>query len=216
MGYKIPPRINEREQRVKKTLALLGVISLLVLTGCSKLDSAATIGDISISQAQAQGVIDEILEERTKLDTSQMQLISGEELNRGELRFSIISILFDEILKELKLTITESEIAQRRAQLITQIGGEEQLPVSLVAANIAPTNFESYIRAILASDKVSFALAEAGVPPEEISDRIGQLIAAKAKQLNVTVNPRYGVWDFESGDILAKDSAGSAVLPSGQ
>ena len=64
-------------------MALLGVISLLVLTGCSKLDSAATIGDISISQAQAQGVIDEILEERTKIDTSQLQLISGEELNRG-------------------------------------------------------------------------------------------------------------------------------------
>lgn len=201
---------------MKKTLALLGVISLLVLTGCSKLDSAATIGDTSISQAQAQGVIDEILEERTKIDTSQMQLISGEALNRGELRFSIISILFDEILKELKLTITESEMAQKRAELITQIGGETQLQRSLVAANIAPTNFPSYIRAILASDKVSLALAEAGVPPEEISARIAQLVTAKAKELKVTVNPRYGIWDFESGDILAKDSAGSAVVPYGQ
>ena len=85
-----------------------------------------------------------------------------------------------------------------------------------MAANIAPTNFESYIRAIFASDKVSFALAEAGVQPDEIPARIGQLIAAKAKELNVTVNPRYGVWDFESGEILAKDSAGSAVVPSGQ
>ena len=53
-------------------------------------------------------------------------------------------------------------------------------------------------------------------PDEEISARIGQLVTAKAKELKVTVNPRYGVWDIEQGDIVAKDSAGSAVVPSGK
>ena len=93
--------MNESELHVKKFLALLGVISVLALTGCGRIDSAATIGDVTISQADAQAVVDEVLAERAKVDTTGMQLTTGEELNRGELRFTIITQLFEEIAKEL-------------------------------------------------------------------------------------------------------------------
>jgi FKBP-type peptidyl-prolyl cis-trans isomerase (trigger factor) len=199
---------------VKKFLALLSVISILGLTGCGKMDSAATIGDVTISQADAQAVVDEILAERAKIDTSQMQLTTGAELNRGELRFAIITHLFDEIAKELKLEVTPTQIEQRKAELIAQVGGESELPRNLVAANIAPSNFDEYVKAIMTSDLIADALRQSGVPDEELSARIGQLVTAKAKELKVTVNPRYGVWDIEQGDIVAKDSAESAVVPS--
>jgi FKBP-type peptidyl-prolyl cis-trans isomerase (trigger factor) len=199
---------------VKKFLALLGVISILGLTGCGKMDSAATIGDVTISQAAAQAVVDEILAERAKIDTSQMQLTTGAELNRGELRFAIITQLFDEIAKELKLEVTPTQIEQRKAELIAQVGGESELPRNLVAANIAPSNFDEYVKAIMTSDLIAEALRQSGVPDDQLSARIGQLVTAKAKELKVTVNPRYGVWDIEQGDIVAKDSAESAVVPS--
>lgn len=199
---------------MKKFLALLGVISILGLTGCGKMDSAATIGDVTISQAAAQAVVDEILAERAKIDTSQMQLTTGAELNRGELRFAIITQLFDEIAKELKLEVTPTQIEQRKAELIAQVGGESELPRNLVAANIAPSNFDEYVKAIMTSDLIAEALRQSGVPDDQLSARIGQLVTAKAKELKVTVNPRYGVWDIEQGDIVAKDSAESAVVPS--
>lgn len=199
---------------MKKFLALLGVISILGLTGCGKMDSAATIGDVTISQADAQAVVDEILAERAKIDTSQMQLTTGAELNRGELRFAIITQLFDEIAKELKLEVTPTQIEQRKAELIAQVGGESELPRNLVAANIAPSNFDEYVKAIMTSDLIAEALRQSGVPDDQLSARIGQLVTAKAKELKVTVNPRYGVWDIEQGDIVAKDSAESAVVPS--
>ena len=208
--------IDESELYVKKILALLSVISVLALTGCGRIDSAATIGDVTISQAQAQAVVNEVLAERAKVDTTGMQLSTGAELNRGELRFAIIAALFDEIAKELKISVTPTEISQRKAELIAQVGGESELPRNLVAANIAPSNFEKYVKAILTSDKLQQALSQSGVPDDQISSRIGQLVTAKAKQLKVTVNPRYGVWDIEQGDIVAKDSAGSAVVPSGK
>jgi len=44
---------------------------------------------------------------------------------------------------------------------------------------------------------------------------IQRLITAKAKEVGVTVNPRYGTWDPETADVVAKDAAGSAVTPSG-
>lgn len=219
LGSRLPAstnrvRINESELYVKKFLALLGVISILGLTGCGKMDSAATIGDVTISQAAAQAVVDEILAERAKIDTSQMQLTTGAELNRGELRFAIITQLFDEIAKELKLEVTPTQIEQRKAELIAQVGGESELPRNLVAANIAPSNFDEYVKAIMTSDLIAEALRQSGVPDDQLSARIGQLVTAKAKELKVTVNPRYGVWDIEQGDIVAKDSAESAVVPS--
>jgi FKBP-type peptidyl-prolyl cis-trans isomerase (trigger factor) len=201
---------------VKKFVALLGAISLLALTGCGRMDSAATIGDVTVTQAQAQAVVDQILEERTKVDTTGMQLSTGEELNRGELRFTIITVLFEKIAKELKIEVTPTEIDQRKSDLISQVGGESELLRNLVGANIASSNFEKYVKAILTSQKIGQALKDSGVAEDDVSGRIGQLVTAKAKQLKVTVNPRYGVWDLEQGDIVAKDSAGSAVVPSGK
>jgi len=201
---------------VKKILALLGVISVLALSGCGKVDSAATVGDITISQASAQSIIDEVLAERTKIDASQMQLQSGNALNRSQLRFTIVTTLFDEIAKELKLEISSTEIEKTKADLIAQSGGQEALAKNLVAAEIAPSNFDNYVRAIITSNKLQEALKASGVSDADVSARITQLINAKAAELKVEVNPRYGTWDQDTGDIVATDAAGSAVVPSGK
>ena len=199
---------------MKKILALLGAISIFALSGCGQVDAAATIGNFSISQASAQASVDEILAERAKVDTSQMQIQSGAALNRSQLRFTIISTIFDDIAKELKLTVSTTEVAKAKADLISQSGGESALSQNLVAAEIAPSNFDRYVRAIIVSSKLQDALKASGVADAEVSGRITQLVTAKAKQVKVTVNPRYGVWDPTTGEIVAKDSAGSAVVPS--
>ena len=201
---------------MKKILALLGVISVLALSGCGKVDSAATIGDITISQASAQSIIDEVLAERTKLDTSQMQIQTGNALNRAQLRFTIVTTLFDEIAKELKLEISSTEIEKAKSELVTQSGGQEALAKNLVAAEIAPSNFDRYVRAIITSNKLKDALMASGVADADVSARITQLINAKAAELTVEVTPRYGTWDQATGDIVATDAAGSAVVPSGK
>ena len=201
---------------MKKFLALLAVVSVLGLSGCGKVDSAATLGDITISQASAQAIVDEVLAERAKVDTSRMQLQSGSALNRSQLRFTIVTTLFDEIAKELKLSITSTELTQAESELITQSGGQEALAQNLVAAEIAPKNFDRYIRAIVTSNKIQDALLASGVSQEEVSARISQLVNAKAAQLKVEVNPRYGTWDPTTGDIVATDSAGLAVTNSGK
>lgn len=201
---------------MKKFLALLAVVSVLGLSGCGKVDSAATLGDITISQASAQAIVDEVLAERAKVDTSQMQLQSGSALNRSQLRFTIVTTLFDEIAKELKLSVTSTELTQAESELIAQSGGQEALAQNLVAAEIAPKNFDRYIRAIVTSNKIQEALIASGVAQEEVSARISQLVNAKAAQLKVEVNPRYGTWDPTTGDIVATDSAGLAVTNSGK
>ena len=196
---------------MKKILALIGAFSLVGLTACGSVNSAATLGDITITQEQLQTSVDQLLAERAAVDTSQMQLESGAILNRSQLRFQVITTIFDEIAKELKINLTDSEITASRVNLIAQSGGEAVLANNLVAAQIATSNFDRYIRANLISNKLNEALLATGVAEAELNARISQLINAKAKQLEISINPRYGTWDAEIGDIVEIDSAGDAV-----
>lgn len=199
---------------MKKILALVAVATTLLLTGCSQVGSAATLGSMKISQATVQSSIDAILAARQGVDTSQMQIETGEVLNRGQLRFHLLTALLLEVGKEIKLSVSKAEIDTRRQSIIDQVGGEEALPNALVGAGIALRDFDQYIEAILVSDKITQALTAAGVTEADMGVQIQKLIAAKAKELGVSVNPRYGKWDPEVADVVASDAAGAAVTPT--
>jgi len=199
---------------VKKILTAIALISAFTLTACGQVDTAASFGDTKITQAQAQSVVDEILAEREKTDTTQMQLESGNALNRSQLRFTIVTSIFDEIAKELKIKVSSTEIENTRTGILEQIGGEDQLQMNLVAAQIAPSNFERYMRATVLSNKLAGALGMAGVAEADIQSKISELVQKKAKQMKVSVNPRYGRWDEATAELLPEDSAGDAVIPS--
>ena len=199
---------------MKKILALVAVATTLLLTGCSQVGSAATLGSTKISQATVQGSIDAILASRQGVDTSQMQLETGEVLNRGQLRFHLLTALLLEVGKEIKLSVSKAEIDARRQSIIDQVGGEEALPNALIGAGIAPKDFDQYIEAILISDKITQALTAAGVTEADMGAQISKLVVAKAKELGVTVNPRYGKWDPAIADVVASDAAGTAVTPT--
>ena len=190
-------------------------VAALLLTGCSQVGAAATFGDTKITQATVQGSIDSILAERAKVDTTQMQLETGEVLNRSQLRFHLFSAILRAVGEELKLEVTKAEIDTRRASILEQIGGVESLPSALVGAGIAPEDLDKYIEALSFSDKISQALVASGVTEDQIGTEIQKIIAAKADELGVTVNPRYGKWDPTVADIVESDPASSAVTPSG-
>jgi hypothetical protein len=185
---------------VKKLVAVLGAGLLLLVTGCSSTNSAATIGDTVIPISTLQGTVNEIVEERNKVETEGLTLAIGEELNVNAIRFHIISVLFDELAERLNIKITGAEIGARRADIISQIGGEDRLAFSLVGAQIAPSDFERYIRTVLLAEKLGEALIANGDTSTDGSG-IQKLVIGMAKEQKVEINPRYGLWDYESGNI---------------
>jgi hypothetical protein len=201
---------------VKKILTALVVATGLLLTGCSNVDAALTMGDTKITTAELQANVDLILAERTKVDTSQMQLETGEAFLRNQLNFQLLLAGFNEIAKELDIQVTSSEVAGRRAEIVEQVGGDEALPGALVSASIAPADFDGYIRAMLITQKLSQALVQTGVPEADAQTRIQQLFVAKVNELKVTINPLYGTWDATTGQIVAADAAGGVVTPSNE
>jgi hypothetical protein len=199
---------------VKKILTALVVATGLLLTGCSNVDAALSLGDTKITTEELQTNVDSILAERAKVDTSQMQLESGEPLLRNQLNFRLLILAFSEIEKELDIQITSSEIAARRAEIIEQVGGEEALPAALVSASIAPEYLDGYLRALLTTQKLGEALSMTGVEEAEVQARIQELYVAKINELKIKVSPRYGTWDPATGTITASVPASDAVTPS--
>ena len=199
---------------MKKILAITAVVVTFLLAGCSQIGAAATVGDTKITQATVQASVDAILSERAKVDTTQMQLETGSTLNVSQLRFHLLGTLLRELGQELKLNVTKAEIDSRRASILEQVGGEAALPNALVNAGIAPQDLDRYIEAIAYSDKISQKLTAAGVTEDQLGQEIQKLVVAKAKEIGVTVNPRYGKWDATTADVVAADSAESAVTPA--
>ena len=185
---------------VKKIVAVLGAGLLILVTGCSSSNSAATVGKTEIPLKTLQGTVNEIIEERNKVETTGLTLATGAELNVNAVRFHVISVLFDDIAERIKVKITDAEIAARRADIVLQVGGEGRIAFSLVGAQIAPRDFERYIRTVLLAEKLGEALKANGDTSTDGSG-IQKLIVGMGKEEKVKINPRYGVWNYETGNV---------------
>ena len=199
---------------MKKVISIAAISAALLLTGCSQVSSAASVGSAKISQATVQSSINDIMSERSEVDSSQMQLETGEDLNRSQVRFHVLSLLLSKVAEKLDFAVTKAEIDTRRASIIEQVGGEAGLPTALVGAGIAAKDFDLYLQSIIISDKLSQALETSGIPADQIGTAIQRLIVEIAQENKVTINPRYGAWDAVNADVVPVDSAGSAVTPS--
>ena len=196
---------------MKKFLAISAIAAALLLSGCSQVGAAATIGETKITQEVVQGSIDAILAERGKIDISQMELQTGADLNLSRLRFQVLTVLIREVGKDFKVEASKAEIDTRREGILEQVGGEAGLPKALVGAGIAPANLDLYLEAVIISGKISDAIVATGVTQEALGAEISRIVAAKAAKLKVEINPRYGKWDPINADVLPVDSAGDAV-----
>ena len=186
--------------KYKKLIALAGVGLVLVLTACSGQSSAASIGNTEIPLSTVQDTINEILKERNKVETEGLTLATGVELNTNAIRFHVISVIFDDIAEKIEMTVTDAELAARREDIISQIGSEDGLAFALVGAQIAPQDFERYMRNVLLAEKIGAALESQGDTAADGSG-IQNLIIAMGKEKKVDINPRYGSWDYETGNI---------------
>lgn len=196
---------------MKKAFVALALGASLILSGCGRVNAAVTMDGVTIPETKVQASVDAILAERAKLDTSSMQLMTGSTLNRSQVRFFIIAAIFDDLAKELKIEVTPTDLASRKQQIYTQIGGEAQLPAALVNAQIAPQDLDAYLRATIISDKLTQGLISSGIAEADVNNKVSELVVKKAAALKIEVNPRYGKWDSNLGDVIEADVAKDAV-----
>ncbi len=196
---------------MKRFLAVILAVALVALTGCSKVDSAATVGDREIALSDLQSQVDLILKEREGVDTTQMQLEDGEALTRSQLSYMISNAIIEDVAKDEKIEISASEIEAYKIEIYTNIGGEANLPNVLVSAAIPSTSLDDVLRRDLVLRKLTEQQSASGADETTINTFIQKLVTDKAKALKVTVNPRYGKWDESTLTVVAAEASGDAV-----
>ena len=194
-----------------RMFAALAISLLLFLTGCAKMDAAAVIGDSEISLETIQKSITAVLDERKLVDTSSMELATGDYLTRTQAQFHISVVLLQGIADEYGIEITNSDIEFEYQRVVQQVGGEEGLPKALVGASIAKDDFRTYIKTALIYQKLAEALIAQGVPQEQVGSAQQSLIVAKAEELGVLLNPRFGIWNRENATIQPGGDSNGAV-----
>jgi hypothetical protein len=197
---------------IKKILSTL-IVAFLV-TSCGSMTTGVSIGNSDIKSSEIQKSVDEILTARKTVDTSQMQLVEGPELLRNQAQFVIVKRILDEIALDKNLSVTSADVASRRADAISRLGGEGGLPTALVSANLAASNLDSYLRVLIISDLLISNLAASGLSEEEATTQVTKLVTDKAIKLGVKVNAKYGKWNPNTATIEAADTTGGAVTPA--
>lgn len=196
---------------MKRKLVVLLMAALVTLTGCAKMDLAASIGDREIPLSELQDQVDSILAERLEVDTSQMQLATGEDLARTQLSFIISNIVIDAIAADEEIKISNSDIEAYRIQVIQNIGGDEMLPSVLANAAIPAASLTDVLRRDLIIQQISSAATSAGASDAQVNELIQSLVSKKAEELKIVINPRYGTWDSANFAIVPTEPAGDAV-----
>ena len=192
----------------RKVLVVVAIASALVLSGCSSVNEAAKIGKTEITLTTVQSSINDVLKERAKFDTTNSNLPTGKDLNLSILRFHVISALFDALAVGANLNVTDGDLAKQKATIISQIGAEDKLPAALVNASLAEKDLPRYLRTVVIANKISEIVKASGDTSTDGSG-VQKLIIAAGKHEGVTINPRYGTWNYETGaiDVAAKNSA---------
>lgn len=190
---------------------LVALVGLFLLAGCSQMNSAASVGKTEIKLETLQSRIDSILAERSKVDTSQMQLENGDVLTRSQLAFLISNLILDEIAKDAEIEVTEADLEAYKVEIFQSIGGEKMLPTVLVNASIAPEALIDVLRRDLILRKIGTSLSETGADDGTINQMIQTLVTKKSDELKVVVNPRYGKWDAATISVIGTEPAGDAV-----
>jgi PBP1b-binding outer membrane lipoprotein LpoB len=183
----------------------------LLLAGCSSMSSGVKVGDQEFTSTEIQKTVDEILAARKNVDTTGMDLIVGPELLREQAQFFIVRVLMDKIAKDMFVKVTAADVAARKADVISRLGSESELPAAIVSANLAESNLESYLRVLIISERLHENFVKAGVSESDAPKFVEQLVVETASKLGVKVNSKYGKWNADNASIQASDLTDGAV-----
>ena len=190
----------------KKLAALVAVGAIVVLSGCSNVNAAATIGSEVITTDQVQKSVSSILALRKTVDTSSLTLLQGADIARNVLNLHIAELLIKQAAAEKQIVATDADVAKYKAELIAQIGGATNLNGGLIQNSIAAEDFNLYARYMVLLSKVTTALNT-----KSDTTIAKSFLANFFSKVKVTLNARYGKWNAATGQVDAIDATSGAV-----
>ena len=193
-----------------KVAILLLALTALVLSGGSNPSDAANYKGGKITIERLQESVSSILDERVKFETTPQDALTGEALTLNQLEFHIFTALLTQAAKERNIAATAAEISAQRAEIVKNVGSEEELSLALVNAGIASIDLDQYLSLIILQDKLRLVIAPTATEDGQIIQALQKMLEETATKEALTVNPRYGVWNTTTNKIDPADPTGGA------
>ena len=206
----VAEEVREPKQLSKRTLAIIAAV-LVVVVGAGvalkltvfKPAVVAHVGKDVVTVKDVTNSVNEILAERKGVDTTGMQIATGADLTLEEVNFHVIAYLLADTAKANSVTVSDTEVATRKASIISQLGSAADLPKALVAANIASEDLNLYIRSLLYDEKLATLLEQKGTSQSDAGAKLQADVAQEGTDIGVKINPKYGNWDPTQAVVTA-------------
>lgn len=199
----------------KLTKVFTAFLATFLISGCSNSPllsgSAASVGGQSIKQ---QVVTDQVkeLQDQFKANPGQLSPPSSGELSQLVVSRLVREKIILDSAAQLKIKISDSEVAQFRETINKRYGDDTSLPEQLANQQAVPaTQIDSFLKMFLSLSYIGSTLEPKGTP-EQQSAAASSYLAGEANQSNIEISPRYGTWNIQK--LMAAGSDNSLSLPA--
>lgn len=191
---------------MKRRLSALSVSAAALLTAAPLLagcatgahpGAAAVVGGERITVSQVQSHVRAVRAAQRALPNADELIAASSSLSRETVNLLVHLRVVERAAKEHGVHVSRSEVQRERAMTARSVGGSQALRAALVSPQQPVPLTSDQFDAVLRSQLLIRGIAEA--VGAEASDagrqKVGRVLTDTARDLGVTVNPRYGTWD---------------------
>ena len=190
--------------KLPRILIAAAALSGMALAGCepAQLGAAAIVDGQRIGVEQVQGAVRDIRVLQARVGQPAQQ---PDTLARSELQRRLILAVYERAGRELGVRVTDGEVSSELARAREAAGSEEEFARQVAGQNLTMESARDYVRQLLLARKMGERLAPdagsgQGIPDRAVTDRLVQT----AKKMRFEVNPRYGTFDTDNGELTAR------------
>lgn len=180
----------------------LAIVAGAALSACgpSQLGAAAIVDDQRVTVAQVQQTLKDVRELRERFA---MPTALGADAARLEVERRVLDLVFERAATDLGIKITPGDVAKAR-------DAEDRSPeeIARLAAenNVSLTSLDELYRRFTLEQKISERVGKLnpGATDQQLSAAFAERLVATAKRMQIKINPRYGAFDPNVGQITAR------------
>jgi hypothetical protein len=203
-------------------VAVAGLTGVLVLSGCgqTRLGAAALYGSQRVSSSKLTAEVANLNAGYSKYRGKVQIAYTQAEMPQQVLTWLMRFAAFNQIAASHHITVTPANVQSQLQSLTSEVGQNgNTLPEAAVAAGLPPDLINQLGVWFAIETKLRTQL-DNGVAPKSTSAsnaldaRVTHLQCLAAKNLNIKVNPQYGVYDYGQLVVVAAPVQLSATSPA--
>lgn len=196
---------------MKIQIQALALVGVLALAGCSsspqQAGSAAIVGKTAISEAEVSKAVTDARNEITYLPVEAVaQAPSLTQLGQMAIDRLVLSELLKAAAATNNITATTGEIESLMNDAYAQYGKDQIIAQLVVQNGISVNHINEFARDVVIQRKLMAALDPNGDTTSQ-SSALGAYLSDLAKNLGVTLAPRYGTWNPDNIASIPGDTA---------